>query len=35
MDVNINQLFKNTSWITTLDQKDLDQREKWIVFEFM
>ena len=35
MDVNIHQLFKNTLWITTLEQKDLDQREKWIVFEFM
>jgi hypothetical protein len=35
MDVNIHQLFKNTSWITELEQRDLEQREKWIVFEYM
>jgi hypothetical protein len=35
MDVNFTQLFTNTIWITSLEHKDIENREKWIVFEFM
>lgn len=35
MDVNFTQLFTNTNWITSLDHKDIESREKWIFFEFM
>ena len=35
MDVNFTQLFTNTTWITSLEHKDIENREKWIVFEFI
>jgi ribosomal protein S18 len=35
MDVKFTQLFTNTTWITSLEHKDIENREKWTVFEFM